>query len=246
MSNVRPVFPKSYFSWSDRTDEVSNVLANDPNSIASELISVEKTLGVMPHQEKHPVAGPPITYSSVDARLTDIQQGNQVPFAEFGVNPMDVPNGATFSANVGNAPGKLNTYSPKWDNFNFYDGHTATIGITGAYLITAWQEWPFNTSGFVAMHLFFNAVTIGNGPAWQNMGIFNWSFPQTGPTRWDRTGFNNRQCMTELTWIGIANKGWRIQILSENGTPSPTQRVINGAMRIYYLRSTPPAQGLSG
>lgn len=240
MSNVNPVFPKSIFSWSDRVDEVSNVMANDPNSIASDLISVEKTIGVMPHVEKSPFFGPALTYPTIDARISDANAGSGHPWAQMGLKPMNVNGGNVFAANVGNAPGKANVYTPRYDPFNFYNGSDATVSVDGVYSISAWQEWQFNTSGYVAMHLFIwspaSLATHDGGPAWQNMGRFDWNFPQGGPTRWDRTGFNERLGMTTLNWMGAIGKGWRVQLVSENGTPSPNQHVYNGALNIYCHR----------
>ena len=73
---TQAVYPKGVFSWTDRTNLVSNVLASDVNSLAADLIAVENAIGTTPNVESSPLAGNPVTYATVNARISDVQQGN--------------------------------------------------------------------------------------------------------------------------------------------------------------------------
>lgn len=234
MTNVKSLFPKAFFSWSDRTDEISNVYANDPNSIASEVISVEKTLGIMPQVEKNPATGhATLPYADVDTRLSAAAAGVTRPYVELTFPQQVINNGNTFAANVGNAPGKSNTYTVSADTWGYYNGTDVTIRSNGMYLIHAKQSWPFNSAGYVGLHLYLNT-------AWESTDIWDWSmFAQSGPTKWDKTGFNERRGLTQVSWMGTLSKGDRVQIVSENGTPSTTQTCLFGALRVYDARLFP-------
>jgi hypothetical protein len=225
---TQPVFPKSILSWTDRVDQISNVLANDPNSIAADLISVESVLGTMPQVEASPFTGNPVTYNTVNARLSDMLAGNQHPVCTLNFNNLTVAN----TAKSGTHYGAYNSYNALYDPFSYFNGTDVTIQSTGLYIIDAYQSWQWYDQGFVGMGLIIsNTFTKGD--------IWKWSgFSSSGNGSYTDDRFAN----TGLTWLGILSAGTRVRIISENNTNLNPYPLPNGYLRVYAERKTPPGQ----
>src|SRR5580692_11090897 len=134
MTNIQPVYPNGILSWTDRTDDVNEVDANDVNTLASDLISVETTLGTTVEIEPSPPVGTPITYSSASARITDAMNNRQMPVSSLVSN----------SAVVGNTTtGVMNKYVVAYDPYGVYNGNDITIPSDGWWYISASQIWQW-------------------------------------------------------------------------------------------------------
>jgi hypothetical protein len=231
MTFIKPVFPKAIFSWTDRVDEISNVFANDPNSLASEIISVEKTLGTNPQNESAPFSGTAVNYSSVNARITDTMLGNQHPYVSLLRENFFL----TGRDGDGLEAVAISTYNRQYDPWNWYNGADVTIGSTGLYLIKARTTWDWFNQGFLLAHMYIN------GSDWES-DLWPWEVfsPEHAPGRYAE----GRWATTSLTWVGVLQEGMRVTVGLENGTNKSPYKIINNDLRVYTLRKMPSGTNL--
>jgi hypothetical protein len=218
------VFPKSIVPWVDRIDQVNVVYAADPNSLAAEVIAIENTIGVMPQVEKAPYVGNSVTYSTVDARMSDILAGNLHPYTELSTQNFYCNNDERWFGNWGHG----NFYNRVYDSHGFYNGTDITVGVSGLYLVTAQQTWEWHDSGFCFHHCYIDYNWCA-GHRW------DWDFANAGPGYYDPT----RLLTTSITYLGPITQGQRVSIVSENGTSRNPYHVISSNFRIYCLRKLP-------
>ena len=221
---TQPVFPKSILSWTDRIDEVNVVFANDPNTLAAEVISIENTLGAQPQVENAPYSGNPVTYSTVSARISDVLAGNQMPYCSVTTSVMPVFNQQL----AGTQFGQFNVFNKVYDPFGYYNGSDITVQASGLYLITGAQNWGWNDSGYLNHSLFIDGLWMA-GERW------DWNFASFGPGFFE----NERPATTSFTWMGAIPAGQRIQVVSENGTSFNPYPVSNSWLRLFCLRKLP-------
>ena len=222
---TQPVFPKSELSWTDRIDQVNVVWAADVNSLAAEIVSIESTLGVMPQQEKAPYSGPAITYNTVDARLSDILAGNQMPYCSVSKTSDWVWNDRDEGTNWGH----FNTYSKVYDPWGMYNGSDITIPTSGLYLITGKQQWGWHDSGY----LWFSCYIDDD---WECGYRWDWDFGEFGPGYYE----NDRYANTQFNHMTALAAGKRIRVVSENGTSFNPYPISNSWLRVFCLRKLPP------
>lgn len=226
MANPQPIFPKALLSWTPRIDEVDTIWANDPNTLASDLISVESTLGTMPQVEKSPYVGNPVTYANVDARITDTLSGTLNPYVSMTADNFKVYN----NQGSGSAFGQYVSFNKVYDPYGYYNGSDITIQTTGLYLISGVQSWAWNASGYLHHSLYIAGV-------WNAGDMWDWGgFASTGPGHYA----DNRNATTEFTWMGAIPAGQRVRVVAENGTSKNPYPVINSWLRLYCLRKLPP------
>lgn len=227
-----PVYPKALASWTSRIDQVDTVWANDPNTLAAEILAVEKTLGTMPQVEGSVPVGSPVTYGSVSARISDAMLQAQHPYVEL--------HRANFNVGYGTALdgyGTWNTYSVVEDNWHYFNGSDITIKAPGVYILDAYQTWSAFHSGWMMLKMAVNG-TYARGDRW------DWnSFPTSGP---HDAAYWERWAVTSFTWMGKLNTGDRVRIASENATTNSPYNIINSTLRLYYLRSLTSAQAAQG
>lgn len=224
---VAPVFPKSTLAWTDRVDQISNVLAIDPNSLAAEVISIENTLGAMPQVENTPLVGNPVTYSTVSSRISDGLLGNQRPYSSLSASNFSVYN----RQGSGTKYGQYNTFSVLYDPFKFYNGSDITIQTNGVYLVDQTQTWASYTQGWIASYIQV-AQDVVKGDR------FRWDFQSSGIGSYQ----SGRFAQTGAHWMGILHKGDRVRVVSENETTLNPYPIINSFLKIFLLRATPPNQ----
>lgn len=234
------VFPKSVMPWTDRIDEVNVIWANDPNSLAAEVIAIENTLGVMPQVEKAPYSGSAVSYGSVDARISDAVAGNLHPYCSINVSSFFCYN----NQGPGTFWGHFNTFSKIYDPFGFYNGSDITVPASGLYLITGSQSWGWHDSGYLRHALYIDGD-------WMCEHRWDWSFPALSPTNPLTTLISlegpyfpgywspERPANTAFTWMGAIPAGKRVQVVSENGTSFNPYPISNSWLRIYCLRKLP-------
>src|SRR5579862_3663844 len=145
MSNVVPVFPNAIFTWQDRVDQVNIDFANDINSVASDLISVESTLGANPQVESNPPSGgTPLTYSSVSSRISDAMQNAQLPVCILRADPFVVNNTSV---------GQLTNFNSVYDPYSMFNGTDMSIIANGWYMFTVHQTWSWWSDGYSHTYL---------------------------------------------------------------------------------------------
>jgi hypothetical protein len=221
---TQAIFPKSVVSWTDRIDQVSVVWANDPNSLAAEIIAIENTLGAQPQVEPSPFTGNPVTYSTVGARITDAMSGNLNPY-------VSITNSSFFVFNQqgpGTRFGHFNSFQKIYDPYGFYNGTDITVQATGLYLITGSQSWGWHDSGYLWHSLFIDGL-------WSCGHRWDWDFAGFGPGFYE----DDRPATTAFTWMGPIAAGKRVQVVSENGTSFNPYPVSNSYLRMYCLRKLP-------
>jgi hypothetical protein len=218
------VYPASIFPWTNRVDQVNVIWANDPNSMAAELISIETTLGVMPQVEKAPYEGNSVTYASVDARLSDLLAANQHPYVELSASNFYVNNNERYNGRWGHC----NYYQRVYDSHGSYNGTDITVPCSGLWLIVGEQNWEWHDSGYCFHHCY-----IDND--WRAGHRWDWDFANAGPGDYD----DSRQLTTHISWMGPITGGKRVQIISENGTSRSPYKVNYSYLRAYCLRKLP-------
>lgn len=224
MSAVRPAYPNSVFTWTDRVNNEDIDYANDINSVASDLISVESTLGANPQIETNAPVGLPVTYPTVSARISDAMTNTQMPICELRNNNIAVPNITA---------GNLNPYLVSFDPHNLFNGFDLTIPSNGWWIVTATQRWPGWTDGYSHMTLCLNGASNIVDET-----LLNWEFPGNSvvagvPGRWQlpqAVGVGGgpgtlRSILTSVFFQGLAHVGDRFSVFSENGT-SLAQHVL--------------------
>lgn len=218
---VAPIYPKALASWTDRIDGVDIVWANDPNSLAAEIISIEQTFGKMPQVEPSPPVGNPVTYSTASARISDAMVGGQLPYVALTNPKFKLARGG------GYYNGSFNTFTVSSDYWGYFNGSDITIQTPGVYAIDASQSWPHETSGYGLMMLVINTA---------RMRIDRWDWANYDPTGTDYGS-------TFVHWQGTLAKGDRIRIASQNNTPTNPTTVTFTDLTVQYLRDLPPASG---
>lgn len=216
------VFPKALSSWTNRVDGRDIVWAADPNSLAAEIIAIEKALGTMPSVEPKPPVGNPITYANLSWRVTDTLLGTRKPYVGLSAGRFHL----AYQAHTLDH-GQRVTFTNANDDYGYFNGTDITIRANGIYIVNNYVTWSYYTSGYVASYITINNVDE-RGDMWK------WNFPSSGPS--DGT-YNGRWGTTSSTWMGQLKVGDRLQTVVENGTPLSPYPVINAEMTVQYLRA---------
>ena len=230
LSNVVPTYPNGLFQWTDRVDQVNIDFANDINSVASDLISVENTLGINPQIEKNPPnPTPTVTYSSADARISDAMSNAQLPVCILRAGSFNVNNTAV---------GVLTPFTAVYDPFGMFNGTDITIVENGWHLFTCHQTWSWWNDGYAHTYLQTNGSTVDEDLIdWEFSGNGNAEDTQDLP-RWQRPS-GQRSRINHITWQGRCSPGERISLLAENGSSNSSIQVSYTAMHVSMIRTLP-------
>lgn len=229
MSNIVPVYPSGVFSWVDRVDRVSIDFANDINSVASDLISVEQTLGTNPQNETSPPnGGLPVNYATVSNRISDAMTNNLLPVCILRASPFTVNNSSA---------GQVTNFNSIYDPFSMFNGTDITIKQNGWYMFSCHQTWSWWNDGFSHTYLTTNGDNVEEA-------LIDWAFsgnlghdPDDLP-RWVRNS-GRRPRIAHLFWQGRCGPGERISIVAENGTSNASLQVTYTAFKIAMLKTLP-------
>lgn len=224
ISNVQPVYPAGIFPWTDRVDQQNIDFAEDINSVAAEVESIENTIGTQPQVEPNPPqGGAPINYPSLSARISDAMDNAQLPYVSLGSSSFTCPN---------NTSGTFIPYQVHIDPFNCYNGNDVTCPASGWWIVSTVQTWGWWNDGYshhvLCLNGFSNIL---------HEDFIDWEFPgnlfpsglsvpiQLLTPRWWQ--FGKRNIRSTVTWQGALHKGDRLSVLAENGTSNPAH-VISG------------------
>lgn len=229
MSNVVPIYPNAIFSWIDRVDQVNIDFAGDINSVASDLIAVESTLGANPQVESNPPAGgQPVGYPNVSARISDAASAALMPVCILRSGSFIVDNLSS---------GALTPFNLIYDPYGMFNGTDITITANGWFLFTVHQTWAWWDDGYSHTYLQTNGNTVEED-------LINWEFAGNGKDpsdqsipRWQK--FGKRTRIAHLTWQGRCSPGERISVLAENGTSNTAMQVTYTALHVAMLKKLP-------
>lgn len=224
-------YPNSIFFWTPRIDQQNIVFANDPNTLANEIVAIESTLGTNPHKEKHPPTGTGYTYRSVDSRISAANGNWDMPWATFY--------GPNFF--IGQGQSLYNTYKPYNDAYGIWNGKDVTIPATGWYNIYAAQKWNQHGNNFRGgnvLVLYWNGQFI-------DAAIWDWD------NFFGDTSFHyvqqvyQAQGFSRINFGSFFTKGDHLQFLSVNSTFCPGIEVTNIFMSIQCTRTEPTGTGFN-
>lgn len=219
-------YPNGIASWTNRIDNVNTVWAADPNTLAAELVAVQNAIGTNPQIESKPVAGNPITYPSLSARLSDTLWGHELPYVALGTP-------ASFDVRYGtalNGFGQFNVYTTKHsDRWGWYNGSDITIGATGIYLVDVEQGFQYYTSGYYKLALTCDNINLRSA-------VWHWDFPSGSASNYS-ANFAGRQATLGFGFMREFVKGTRLRVVSENGTPKNPITAVDGLLTLQYLRT---------
>jgi hypothetical protein len=230
MSNVRPVYPSGLFQWVDRIDEVNIDFANDINSVASDLISVETVLGTNPQKEPNPPAGTAgtINYATVSARISDAMDNSQLPVCELFASEIAVPE---------HTPGQLTAYSVNYDPFKMFNGTDITIPTNGWYIVQSVHVVNWWNKGY-----WHHKLTLNGAANQLHDDLIDWEFAgnvsstgSVGTPRWQEFGRRTRS--SNIFWQGLLHHGDRLSVFIENGTGDDAHQATNLTVKVAMLRT---------
>lgn len=232
------VYPRGFFSWLNRVDNQDVDYAEDPNSLAAEIIAVETTLGVNPQVEARPPLGNAQAYDTMSDRVSANMLGLSRPVCSLVGANQSVPSGASL----------YNTFGVDYDPFSMFNGQDITIPVNAWWIITASNNWsnPQVGTGFSLLSLMLNGVPV-------NISAWRWDFPNSnllphifsgspfisvnpgGPSAPTSTGADSGY--NTVTWQGLAHAGDRFQARSSNGTTINPHVINSYTLKACYLRS---------
>lgn len=224
------VFPGGIFNWIDRVNYEDIDWAQDPNSLAAELIAIENTLGVLPQKLASPNAGPPITFTNVAQLLDYLASGAQIPVVEVQNTVQVIAN----RQGSGTHYGMYNSYPTSvYDPFLLANASGVRAPVTGWYTIDAGEFWDWNASGYNAAHLWV-------GAGLKATDRWDWAFQGNAQGGyWQAESNVGRPGYTGIHWAGVVNQGQQISVVSENGTSNQLANVRNLQLSVSLTRLTP-------
>lgn len=247
ISNVKPVYPAGVLPWTDKIDNSDIDFANNVNTLAAEIESIENTIGTNPEIEQAPPTGLPVNYSSLSARVSDAMSNAQLPYCRLFTTDFKVDN---ISA------GLRVLFQPSTDPYNCYNGNDITIPVQGWWFITSKVHWGWWSNGYSHQSLALNGSS-----GILDEAILNWEFPgNIQPLSYTAEGipipggfpfppghlprwqqYGNRNIRTNVTFNGLLNKGDVISVYVENGTTNTFQNCASINLHAIMLRTVPPA-----
>lgn len=243
ISNVKPVYPGGVLPWTDKIDNSDIDFANNVNTLAAEVESIETSVGTNPEIEPSPPTGLPVNYTSLSARVSDAMSGAKLPYCTLLATNVQVNNISS---------GIRVLFNPSLDPFNCYNGNDITIPVNGWWIISTIVQWSWWNNGY--SHVF---LTLNGANGILHDEVLNWEFPGNiqplsytaegfpiigtlpgGTPRWQKYG--NRSIKTGITFNGPLHKGDVISVYLENGTTNPFQTCTNINLHAAMLRTIPP------
>lgn len=220
-------YPKSIDSWTNRINGTDVVWAADPNSLAAEIIAIEQALGTVPNVESKPPVGTPVTYSNVNARISDTMLRNQAPY-------VTMRSGGFYLNGQGPTQTQfVNHREQQYDPYGYFNGTDITTQASGLYMIDVMTIWNYYASGYCATTLNIRGLDV-------IYDCWRWDFPTTGPValQWNLP-YYERGGLTHISWMTPLKQGDRVRVKVENGTPKNPIGVHSSYLTMHYLRALP-------
>lgn len=233
-SNVVPVYPNAVFPWVDRVDQVNIVFAEDVNPLASEIESIETTVGTTPQVESSPPnGGSPITFPSVSSRISAAMNNTELPTVSLGASTFTCPN---------NTSGSKVPYQVDFDPFGCYNGTDFTAPAGGWWIVTTVQNWSWWSDGYSHHMCCLNGLSNilhEDFIDWEFPGnlipsVGSYPGPIVTPRWWE---FGKRNVRSSTTWQGLLNAGDKISVYAENGTSNPSHSVSGLTLKAVMIKS---------
>jgi hypothetical protein len=132
------VYPKQYKSFPVHKNLVEDIDASHVNNLQDEVLALQQTLGINPHQDTG-LKMKTNTYASVAARLDAIQRGHGVPACYVSKTSDTVKGGATKTIS-------FTRPSAAQDPEGLFNGHSITANRTGWWIVFGRVMWA-NATG---------------------------------------------------------------------------------------------------
>jgi hypothetical protein len=135
------VYPKQYKSFTVHKNLVEDIDASHVNNLQDEVLALQQTLGIMPHQDTG-LKMKTNTYSSVASRLDAIQRGHGIPACYVSKTSDSVKGAATKTISFSRP-------TTAQDPEALFNGHSITANRTGWWIVFGRVKWA-NATGSLA------------------------------------------------------------------------------------------------
>lgn len=215
------VYPSGVIQWTPRINCVDIVWANDPNSLANELVAIESTVGVNPQIESNPPYGVgavaplgvpgTVAYNTLSARVSDAMNNNLLPFTYLTGNDFYIP---------GSGGQAFNAYTVTLDPYGMYNGHDITVPCDGFWGLYHTQRFNQLGDNFIGLNMNFLYIN-GN---WVHAQLWDWNNFLGEASGLDIPHPSNvmgSNGIVNFSWMGLLHAGDRLQMLTANYTFCP-------------------------
>jgi hypothetical protein len=135
------VYPKQYKSFTVHKNLVEDIDASHVNNLQDEVLALQQTLGILPHQDTG-LKMKTNTYSSVASRLDAIQRGHGIPACYVSKTSDSVKGSATKTISFSRP-------TTAQDPEALFNGHSITANRTGWWIVFGRVKWA-NATGSLA------------------------------------------------------------------------------------------------
>jgi hypothetical protein len=220
-------YPNGIFAWTPKVDLVTEVDANDVNSMATEIQGIETIVGTTPQIEPSPPVGSAITYATMSSRLSAAMNNANLPVAVL-------TNAKGFFINAGQQI--YNTYTRTYDPYGIFNGSDVTVPVGGYWSIDVMQRWNQHGNNFRGGNAMF-LILNGNTTAFLDGDIWSWD-DFFGDSQYNyAANVVAANGWTKVNWEGLLNKGDRLQLLSINQTFCPGIQVTNMTLHTHCIKT---------
>lgn len=217
-------YPNGIFAWTPKQDLVTEVDANDVNSMATEIQGIETIIGTTPQIESSPPVGSAITYATMSSRVSAAMNNANLPVAVL-------TNAKGIFINAGQQI--FNTYTKTYDPYGIFNGSDMTVPCNGYWSIHADQKWNQHGNNFRGGNVLFLYL---NG-SWISADIWDWSAAFANTEYNYATNVFNSNGYTRVSWEGLLHQGDRVQLLSANSTFCPGIQITNMTLHTHCVKT---------
>lgn len=217
---IKAVYPNGIVPWSNRVDRLNTVYAVDPNTLAAEVVAIQSTIGTNPQIESSTPVGTKVVYATVNARIHDVQMGNQLPAITVTAPTFSVKNDGVLHTN---------SYpNTSFDPMSLANGIDFTVKAPGWYRVWAKQRYFWAASGFVMVKL-----TVGSNVVDED--FWSWDFSENKPGG----NWHNQPKMLSVMYEGVIQRGQRVSVTSVNSSNLTLLQVDQAVLKLSWVRSVP-------
>jgi hypothetical protein len=209
------VYPKQYKSFTTHKNLVEDIDASHVNNLQDEVLALQQTLGILPHQDTT-LKMKTNTWSSVGARISAAQRGQGVPAVFLSKSADAIPRHSSppFSKNI-------SFPKPGYDPEGLWNGSSITANRTGFWVITGraiWSGWkPYTKAPYADREI---DIWVGGQ---QVATVDNLPSPDG----------NTHQMITYQGWV---NAGQKIELHMYHDVVNQTLGVVNLHLAAHMVR----------